>query len=88
MNRYKFLRMLILGAGLTQSDMARQAGLTEKHISRLCNGQAGISEITAEKIADVLGLPEELLYVGMYLETLALERGDLVLVEDTDEESE
>ena len=83
MKRHTFLRTLIRGSNLTQSAVAQRAGITEKHLSRICNGQAGVSEITAQKIADVLGLPEELVYVGMYLESLAIDRGDLVPSDDS-----
>ena len=83
MKRHTFLRTLIRGSNLTQSAVASRAGITEKHLSRICNGQAGVSEITAQKIADVLGLPEELVYVGMYLESLAIDRGDLVPSDDS-----
>ena len=73
---------------MRQTEVAKAAGITEKHLSRLCSGAAGVSEVTAQKIADVLGLPEELLYVGMYLESLALDRGDLVLAEDVDDDDD
>ena len=84
----KLLKLLIRGSRLTQTQVAEQAGITEKHLSRLCTGRAGISEMTAQKIADVLGLPEEVLYTGLYLERLAIERGDLVEDEDDDDDTE
>lgn len=80
----KLLRVLIRGSRLTQVQVAEQAGITEKHLSRLCSGRTGISELTAQKIATVLGLPEEVLYIGLYLEQLAIERGDLEDYDDDD----
>ena len=74
MSRYRFLRMLIRGSERSQAQVAEQAGITEKHLSRLCSGQTGISEETAAKVAGVLQLPEELLYVGLYLEALEIQR--------------
>jgi transcriptional regulator with XRE-family HTH domain len=70
----RLLRLLIKGSGLTQVQIAAQAGITEKHLSRLCSGVTGISEETADAVANALGLPEEVLYVGMYLESLERER--------------
>jgi transcriptional regulator with XRE-family HTH domain len=74
MSKYRFLRLLIRGSGMTQTEVAEKAGITEKHLSRLCTGQTGISVETSQKIAEVLDLPEELLYVGLYLENLEIER--------------
>lgn len=76
MSRYRYLRMLIKGAELSQVEVAERAGISEKHLSRLCTGQTGISVETAQKIAEVLELPEELLYVGLYLEQLEIDRAE------------
>lgn len=79
----RFLRLLVRGSGLTQVEVAERAGITEKHLSRLCSGSTGISEITAGKLGEVLGLPEEVIYMGIYLESLEIERAAL---EDEDDD--
>lgn len=85
----RFLRLLIRGNRFSQTYVATQAGITEKHLSRICSGATGVSEATAQKLSKVLGVPEEVLYLGLYLESLTIERGDLIDVpEDDDDDTE
>ena len=62
------IRLLIRGNRLTQEEVARRTGLTEKHVSRLCSHDTGISERTAENLAEVLNVHPELLILAQYLE--------------------
>jgi len=41
--------------GWTQAELARRLGYTEKHVSRLINGKAVITEDTASRLECVLG---------------------------------
>ena len=50
-NRIRDLRE---SAGLTQSELARRAGLLQSYISRLENGEGSVSERTLRKIARAL----------------------------------
>ena len=43
--------------GMTQKEFAKRMGMSEKHISRLINGEVHLTPETAEKIERVLGIP-------------------------------
>lgn len=43
--------------GMTQKEFAKRMGMSEKHISRLINGEVHLTPDTAEKIERVLGVP-------------------------------
>jgi addiction module HigA family antidote len=46
----------LAAAGMSQADLARQAGLTTKHVSRLANGKAAISFDMAFRLEAALGV--------------------------------
>lgn len=41
---------------MTQADLARRCGLTEKHISQVCTGKAGLGTFAATQIERAIGL--------------------------------
>ena len=43
--------------GMTQKEFAKRMGMSEKHISRLINGEVHLTPETAEKLEMVLGVP-------------------------------
>ena len=43
--------------GMTQKEFANRMGMSEKHISRLINGEVHLTPETAEKLEMVLGVP-------------------------------
>ncbi|KNZ70221.1 helix-turn-helix protein [Thermincola ferriacetica] len=43
--------------GMSQKELAKRMGLTEKHISEIINGKASISQETSLKLENVLGIP-------------------------------
>lgn len=43
--------------GMTQKEFVKRMGMSEKHISRLINGEVHLTPDTAEKIERVLGVP-------------------------------
>ena len=43
--------------GMTQKEFAKRMGMSEKHISKLINGDVHLTPDTAEKIERVLGVP-------------------------------
>ena len=53
----KTIRELRDGAGLSQAQLAKKAGLTQSHISRLENGEHHAANFTLEKIARALDVP-------------------------------
>jgi transcriptional regulator with XRE-family HTH domain len=56
MSRLRFeLRRCILGAGMSQAAVARQLGITQKHMSALLTGRSEMSFPWARRIAEVCG---------------------------------
>ncbi|MDK2882748.1 MAG: putative transcriptional regulator [Bacillota bacterium] len=56
------LRKARLGAGLTQSEVARRVGLTRASYTNIERGYKNPSVVTALRIAQVLGRPVEELF--------------------------
>ncbi|OMC86250.1 transcriptional regulator [Viridibacillus sp. FSL H7-0596] len=52
-----------MSVGLTQSELAVQANVTQKTVSRIERGDTKVRETTLQKIYDVLGITEEHLIV-------------------------
>jgi addiction module HigA family antidote len=50
------LRAALDERGMSQADLARATGLTQKHISRIITGQAGVGQRAAASIGRVLGM--------------------------------
>jgi addiction module HigA family antidote len=57
------LRLLICGAGLSQSAVAEQVGMSEKHLSQVVTGKAAMSADLAVRLGAVLGVAPELLLI-------------------------
>jgi HTH-type transcriptional regulator/antitoxin HigA len=51
------IREQLENRGMKQKEFALRMGLSEKHISRLINGQAELTEDVALRLESVLGLP-------------------------------
>lgn len=51
------LKEQLTDRGMTQKEFAKRMGMSEKHISRLINGDVHLTPDTAEKIELVLGVP-------------------------------
>jgi HTH-type transcriptional regulator/antitoxin HigA len=47
----------LVDRGMTQKEFAKRMGMSEKHISKLINGEVHLTPDTAEKIECVLGVP-------------------------------
>jgi HTH-type transcriptional regulator/antitoxin HigA len=47
----------LVDCGMTQREFAKRMGMSEKHISKLINGEVHLTPDTAEKIECVLGVP-------------------------------
>ncbi|MFE6168228.1 helix-turn-helix domain-containing protein [Viridibacillus arvi] len=52
-----------MSVGLTQSELAVQANVTQKTVSRIERGDTKVRETTLQKVYDVLGITEEHLIV-------------------------
>lgn len=52
------LRTLLFRKGLSQTDVARLAGISRGNVSQICNGKS-CRESTAQQIADALGVSLE-----------------------------
>lgn len=52
-----------MSVGLTQSELAVQANVTQKTVSRIERGDTKVRESTLQKVYDVLGITEEHLIV-------------------------
>ncbi|MBK3494639.1 helix-turn-helix transcriptional regulator [Viridibacillus sp. YIM B01967] len=52
-----------MSVGLTQSELAVQANVTQKTVSRIERGDTKVRETTLQKVYDVLGITEEHLMV-------------------------
>ncbi|MGE7919667.1 helix-turn-helix transcriptional regulator [Viridibacillus sp. NPDC093762] len=52
-----------MSVGLTQSELAVQANVTQKTVSRIERGDIKVRETTLQKVYDVLGITEEHLIV-------------------------
>ena len=63
--------------GMTQKDFAKRMGLSEKHISRLINGDVQLTQDVAYRLEMVLGIP-----ASFWNNLEALYREDLVRVEN------
>jgi len=64
------IRTLIRGIGLGDryDEVARRAGVDEGLIRKLVTGDTGLSERTAEALADVLGVHPEVLILAHFME--------------------
>lgn len=51
------------GRGLKQGYVARAAGITQAHLSRIENDESGVTEYTLKKLATAIGVPFEDLIV-------------------------
>jgi len=50
------VKQAIDDSGMSRRRLARQAGVEEGSLSRFCNHHGGLSTITLDRLADVLGL--------------------------------
>ena len=68
--------------GMTQEEFARQMGISEKHISKLINGEVHLTPEMAEKLEMVLGVPASFWnkLEAIYQENLAKVRNELRMV--------
>jgi len=48
-----------MAVGLTQSELAQQANVTQKTISRIERGDRNVRQTTLKKVYQVLGIPDE-----------------------------
>lgn len=72
----RVLKLLILGVGMTQEAVARESGITPKHLSQVLLGRASMSEKTSAALGAALGVPPEVLWLAQYVERAEQRAGD------------
>jgi len=58
------LKLTLFRKRMTQAELARRVGVSDTHISRLILGQARCRAALRRRIAEILGVPEGVLFPG------------------------
>lgn len=61
-NTADWLRKKIEEAGITQAELSRLSGISPTHITKVLNGERGLSSRSLMAISKALGMPPELLF--------------------------